>query len=113
MPRKRKEDATVEPGKGLHLDRELIKQLVPGTPDRASIESLIFRLILIKNCRPQSRLGRFDSGSRLQKKPRFGGAFLLCRRVCVSRVMPLRTQPRGATASRQPSTGCIGVSSLS
>lgn len=24
----------------------------------------------------QSRLGRFDSGSRLQTKPRFGGAFL-------------------------------------
>ncbi|ENC7005784.1 TPA: IS256 family transposase, partial [Burkholderia multivorans] len=27
----------VEPGKGLNLDPELIKQLVPGTLDRASI----------------------------------------------------------------------------
>ncbi|MCO1422820.1 hypothetical protein L0Y97_29465 [Burkholderia multivorans] len=37
MPRKRKEEVPVEPGKGLNLDPELIKQLVPGTLDRASI----------------------------------------------------------------------------
>ncbi|NTX26753.1 hypothetical protein HT746_06320 [Burkholderia pyrrocinia] len=36
MPRKRKEEATVGPGKGLNLDPELIKQLVPGTRDRAA-----------------------------------------------------------------------------
>lgn len=30
MPRKRKEEVTIEPGKGLNLDPELIKQLVPG-----------------------------------------------------------------------------------
>ncbi|MCO1362912.1 IS256 family transposase (plasmid) [Burkholderia multivorans] len=37
MPRKRKEEVPVEPGKGLNLGPELIKQLVPGTLDRASI----------------------------------------------------------------------------
>ncbi|WP_258181478.1 hypothetical protein [Burkholderia multivorans] len=37
MPRKRKEEVTIEPGKGLNLDPELIKQLVPGTLDRATI----------------------------------------------------------------------------
>ncbi|MCA8126216.1 hypothetical protein LGM75_07620 [Burkholderia multivorans] len=37
MPRKRKEEVTIEPGKGLNLDLELIKQLVPGTLDRATI----------------------------------------------------------------------------
>ncbi len=29
MPRKRKEEVTIEPGKGLNLDPELIKQLMP------------------------------------------------------------------------------------
>ncbi|ABC37750.1 transposase, putative [Burkholderia thailandensis E264] len=38
MPRKRKEEVTIEPGKGLNLDPELIKQLVPGTLDRAASE---------------------------------------------------------------------------
>lgn len=28
MPRKRKEEVTVEPGKGLNLDSDLIRQLV-------------------------------------------------------------------------------------
>jgi transposase-like protein len=37
MPRKRKEEVTIEPSKGLNLDPELIKQLVPGTLDRATI----------------------------------------------------------------------------
>lgn len=37
MPRKRKEEVTIEPGKGLNLDPELIKQLVPGTLDRATL----------------------------------------------------------------------------
>ncbi|OMG73959.1 transposase [Burkholderia ubonensis] len=37
MPRKRKEEVTIEPGKGLNPDPELIKQLVPGTLDRATI----------------------------------------------------------------------------
>ncbi|VWD06820.1 transposase, mutator type [Burkholderia lata] len=44
MPRKRKDDATVEPGKGLNLDRELIKQLVPGTLDRATINAQLAAL---------------------------------------------------------------------
>lgn len=30
MPRKRKEEVTIEPGQGLNLDPELINQLVPG-----------------------------------------------------------------------------------
>ncbi len=37
MPRKRKEDVTIEPGKGLNLDPELIMQLMPGPLDRATI----------------------------------------------------------------------------
>ncbi|MCA8060735.1 hypothetical protein [Burkholderia sp. AU38729] len=37
MPRKRKEEVTIEPGKGLNLDPELIKQLVPGTLDRCDV----------------------------------------------------------------------------
>ncbi|AIV63120.1 putative transposase [Burkholderia pseudomallei K42] len=37
MPRKRKEEMTIEPGKGLNLDPELIKRLVPGTLERATI----------------------------------------------------------------------------
>ncbi|MBU9123473.1 IS256 family transposase, partial [Burkholderia multivorans] len=44
MPRKRKEEATVEPGKGLNLDPELIKQLVPGTLDRATINEQLAAL---------------------------------------------------------------------
>ena len=35
MPRKHKEDVMVEPGQGLNLDPELIKQLVPGMLDRS------------------------------------------------------------------------------
>ena len=37
MPRRRKEEVKIEPGKGLNLDPELIKQLVPGTLDRATL----------------------------------------------------------------------------
>lgn len=37
MPRKRKEEVTIEPGKGLNLDLEWIKQRVHGTLDRATI----------------------------------------------------------------------------
>ncbi|WP_183273483.1 hypothetical protein, partial [Burkholderia pseudomallei] len=37
MPRKRKEEVTIELSKGLNLDPELIKQLVPGTPERADL----------------------------------------------------------------------------
>ncbi|KWF20840.1 IS256 family transposase [Burkholderia pseudomultivorans] len=37
MPRKRKEEMTIEPGKALNVDPELIKQLVPGMLDRATI----------------------------------------------------------------------------
>lgn len=37
MPRKRTEEVTRELGKGLNLDSELIKQLVPGTLDLATI----------------------------------------------------------------------------
>ncbi len=37
MPRKRKEEVTIEPGKGLNLDPELIKQLVPGTLEVSGI----------------------------------------------------------------------------
>ncbi|KGD59364.1 putative transposase [Burkholderia pseudomallei] len=43
MPRKRKEEVTIEPGKGLNLDPELIKQRVPGTLDRATITSSLRR----------------------------------------------------------------------
>ena len=38
MPRKHKEDVMVEPGQGLNLDPELIKQLVPGMLDRSTLE---------------------------------------------------------------------------
>jgi len=44
MPRKRKEEVTIEPGKGLNLDPELIKQLVPGTLDRATIDEQLAAL---------------------------------------------------------------------
>ncbi|WP_175917396.1 IS256 family transposase [Burkholderia pyrrocinia] len=44
MPRKRKEEVTIEPGKGLNLGPELIKQLVPGTLDRATINELLAAL---------------------------------------------------------------------
>ncbi|AJY41330.1 transposase, Mutator family protein [Burkholderia humptydooensis] len=44
MPRKRKEDVTIEPGKGLNLDPELIKQPVPGTLDRATINEQLAAL---------------------------------------------------------------------
>lgn len=44
MPRKRKEEVTVEPGKGLNLDPELIRQLVPGTLDRATINEQLAAL---------------------------------------------------------------------
>lgn len=44
MPRKRKEDITVEPGKGLNLGPELINQLVPGTLDRATINEQLAAL---------------------------------------------------------------------
>ncbi|WP_323072018.1 IS256 family transposase [Mycetohabitans endofungorum] len=37
MPRKRKEESTIKPGRGLNLDPELIKQLVPGTLERTTI----------------------------------------------------------------------------
>jgi len=37
MPRKRKEEVTIEPGNGLNLDPEPTKQRVPGTLDRATI----------------------------------------------------------------------------
>lgn len=39
MPRKRQDEATVGPRKGLNLDPELIKQRVPGTLDRATINA--------------------------------------------------------------------------
>ncbi|WP_179404937.1 transposase, partial [Burkholderia guangdongensis] len=35
---------TIEPGKGLNLDPELIKQLVPGTLDRATINEQLAAL---------------------------------------------------------------------
>ena len=38
MPRKQKEDVMIEPGQGLNLDPELIKQLVPGMLDRSTLE---------------------------------------------------------------------------
>ncbi len=44
MPRKRKEEVPIEPGKGLNLDPELIKQLVPGTLDRATINEQLAAL---------------------------------------------------------------------
>ncbi|WP_224052114.1 IS256 family transposase, partial [Burkholderia cepacia] len=44
MPRKRKEEVTIEPGKGLNLDPELFKQLVPGTLDRATINEQLAAL---------------------------------------------------------------------
>lgn len=44
MPRKRKEETVVEPGRGLNLDPELIKQLVPGTLDRATINEQLAAL---------------------------------------------------------------------
>lgn len=47
MPRKRKEEVTMEPGKGLNLDPELIKQLAPGTLDRATINEQLAALKLI------------------------------------------------------------------
>ncbi|KGX17197.1 putative transposase [Burkholderia pseudomallei] len=42
MPRKRKEEMTIEPGKG--LNPELIKQLVPGTLERATINEQLAAL---------------------------------------------------------------------
>ncbi|EDT42881.1 transposase mutator type [Burkholderia ambifaria MEX-5] len=44
MPRKCKEEVTIELGKGLNLDPELIKQLVPGTLDRAMINEQLTAL---------------------------------------------------------------------
>lgn len=44
MPRKRKEEVTIELSKGLNLDPELIKQLVPGTPERATIDEQLAAL---------------------------------------------------------------------
>lgn len=44
MPRKRKEETTIEPGRGLNLDPELIKQLVPGTLDRTTINEQLAAL---------------------------------------------------------------------
>ncbi|CAG9245437.1 hypothetical protein BDI4_1810004 [Burkholderia diffusa] len=44
MPRKRKEEVTIEPGKGLNLDPELIKQLAPGRLDRATINEQLAAL---------------------------------------------------------------------
>jgi len=38
MPRKQKEEVMIEPGQGLNLDPELIKQLVPGMLDRSTLE---------------------------------------------------------------------------
>ncbi len=38
MPRKRKEEGTIEPGNGSNRDPELIKQLVPGTLDRVTCQ---------------------------------------------------------------------------
>ncbi|MDR8881918.1 hypothetical protein FEP63_02366 [Burkholderia multivorans] len=54
MPRKRKEEVTIEPGKGLNLDPELIKQLVPGTLDRATINE---RLAALKKAIFERALG--------------------------------------------------------
>ncbi|HDR8932542.1 hypothetical protein QZM46_13060 [Burkholderia vietnamiensis] len=42
MSRKRKEEVTIEPGMGLNLDPELIRQLVPGTLDRATLPQAPF-----------------------------------------------------------------------
>ncbi|GBH24221.1 hypothetical protein [Burkholderia vietnamiensis] len=42
MPRKRKEEVTIEPGKGLNLGPELIRQLVPGTLDRETLPQAPF-----------------------------------------------------------------------
>ncbi|ABO58961.1 hypothetical protein Bcep1808_6036 [Burkholderia vietnamiensis G4] len=42
MPRKRKKEVTIEPGKGLNLDPELIRQLVPGTLDRETLPQAPF-----------------------------------------------------------------------
>ncbi|WP_185626973.1 hypothetical protein [Burkholderia stagnalis] len=50
MPRKRKEEVTIEPGKGLNLDPELIKQLVPGTLDRATINEQLAALKKARTC---------------------------------------------------------------
>ncbi|CAG9247717.1 hypothetical protein BDI4_210032 [Burkholderia diffusa] len=44
MPRKCKEEVTIEPGKGLNLGPELIKQLVPGTLDRTTINEQLAAL---------------------------------------------------------------------
>ncbi|VBJ74421.1 Transposase mutator family [Burkholderia pseudomallei] len=44
MPRKRKEEVTIEPSKGLNLDPELIKQLAPGTPERAMLDEQLAAL---------------------------------------------------------------------
>lgn len=44
MPRKRKEEVMIQPGKGLNLDPELIKQLVPGTLDRPTINEQLAAL---------------------------------------------------------------------
>ncbi|AJY39557.1 tyrosine recombinase domain protein [Burkholderia humptydooensis] len=44
MPRKRKEEDTIEPGKGLNLCPELIKQLLPGTLDRATLNEQLAAL---------------------------------------------------------------------
>lgn len=44
MPHKRKEELTIEPGRGLNLDPELIKQLVPGTLERATLNEQLAAL---------------------------------------------------------------------
>lgn len=44
MPRKRKEEVTIELGKELNLDQELIKQLVPETLHRATINEQLAAL---------------------------------------------------------------------
>lgn len=42
MPRKRKEEVSIEQGKGLNLDPELIRQRVPGTLDRETLPQAPF-----------------------------------------------------------------------
>ncbi|WP_181145455.1 hypothetical protein [Burkholderia multivorans] len=47
MPRKRKEEVPVEPGKGLNLDPELIKQLVPGTAYSGERDHAFRRIVIM------------------------------------------------------------------
>jgi putative transposase len=44
MPRKRKEAMTTEPGKGLNLDPDLIKHLMPRVLDRTTINEQLAAL---------------------------------------------------------------------